>query len=47
MILTDEPGFYKEGSYGIRIENILKIEKCEKYTGFLKFKCLTLVPYCA
>ena len=26
MIITNEPGFYKEGYYGIRIENILHVK---------------------
>lgn len=25
MIITNEPGFYKEGKFGIRIENILEV----------------------
>jgi Xaa-Pro aminopeptidase len=45
MIITNEPGYYKEGSYGIRIENILTVDKA-KQLGYLKFRSLTLVPYC-
>jgi len=26
MVVTDEPGYYKEGQYGIRIENELIVE---------------------
>ena len=26
MVVTDEPGFYKDGEYGIRIENELIVE---------------------
>eukprot|EP00347_Sterkiella_histriomuscorum_P004031 403362008 len=44
MIITNEPGFYKEGQFGIRIENITQVEKYNDQ--FLKFKALTLVPYC-
>ena len=46
MLLSDEPGIYKEGKYGIRIENILLVkEKCETADGkFLCFECLTYVP---
>jgi Xaa-Pro aminopeptidase len=46
MLVSDEPGIYKEGKYGIRIENILLVrEKCETPDGrFLYFECLTYVP---
>ncbi len=30
MILSNEPGFYKEGEYGIRIENILIVQEESK-----------------
>lgn len=44
MILSDEPGIYREGKYGIRTENLLLIEKSRKteFGQFLKFKTLTL-----
>ena len=41
MILSNEPGYYKKGHYGIRIENLLFIKK-EKKT--LRFENLTLAP---
>ena len=46
MLLSDEPGVYKEGKYGIRLENILLVkEKCKTEDGtFLNFECLTYVP---
>lgn len=43
MILSNEPGYYKPGEYGIRIENLMYVE--EKKAGFLGFKQLTCVPY--
>lgn len=43
MILSNEPGYYPEGKYGIRIENL--VEVVEKDNGFYGFKNLTLVPY--
>ena len=46
MIITDEPGYYKENVYGIRIENIMLVKKHNKYEGHLEFEPLTLVPYC-
>ncbi len=42
MILSNEPGFYKEGEYGIRIENLMHV--VGKSKGYLCFKILTLVP---
>ena len=42
MILSNEPGYYKNGEYGIRIENLMYVEKY--LDGFLKFKQLTCVP---
>jgi Xaa-Pro aminopeptidase len=30
MIISNEPGFYKEGEYGIRIENLVLVEKSQK-----------------
>ncbi len=43
MILSNEPGFYKEGEYGIRIENLMLVEAAEE-KNFLKFRTLTLAP---
>lgn len=44
MIFSNEPGFYKEGEYGIRIENLIFTK--EDQNGFLAFENLTYVPYC-
>lgn len=48
MILSDEPGYYLTGAYGIRIENLLAVEStpAEPAPGrpFLGFEVLTLVP---
>jgi len=41
MILSNEPGHYKKGHYGIRIENLLFIKKDKKN---LRFENLTLAP---
>ena len=41
MILSNEPGFYEEGKFGIRIENLLYIKKENRK---LMFKNLTLAP---
>jgi Xaa-Pro aminopeptidase len=45
MIVSNEPGFYKFGCYGIRLENLMQI--CKDTNEFLRFKMLTLVPFCA
>ena len=46
MIVSDEPGFYQEGAFGIRIENLLVVQKCQRpgLTHMLCFCPLTLVP---
>jgi len=46
MIVTNEPGIYLEGQYGIRIENeLLCVEGNEnEYGQFLHFDVLTYVP---
>ncbi|MGL9757710.1 MAG: M24 family metallopeptidase [Wolbachia sp.] len=43
MILSNEPGYYIPGEYGIRIENLMYVDKHEN--GFLGFKQLTSIPY--
>ncbi|MGL9688493.1 MAG: M24 family metallopeptidase [Wolbachia sp.] len=43
MILSNEPGYYIPGKYGIRIENLMCVERQEN--GFLDFKQLTSIPY--
>jgi Xaa-Pro aminopeptidase len=49
MILSNEPGFYLPGAYGIRIENLLLTRAAESLPGqakpFLDFETLTLAPY--
>lgn len=46
MVTTDEPGLYREGEYGIRIENELLCRKGEKneFGQFMYFEDLTYVP---
>jgi len=46
MCVTDEPGVYRAGKYGIRIENLLVVrEDIETEDGqFLSFENLTFVP---
>ncbi|WP_173088011.1 aminopeptidase P family protein [Devosia sp. 1635] len=44
MVLSNEPGYYKSGEYGIRIENLLAVRDSAVAPGFLEFETLTLVP---
>jgi len=47
MILSNEPGYYKQGHFGIRIENLVLVEprEIEGAEGeFFGFECLTFVP---
>ena len=41
MILSNEPGYYKKGKFGIRIENLIYVNKIRNK---LTFKNLTLAP---
>jgi Xaa-Pro aminopeptidase len=48
MILSNEPGFYLPGAYGIRLENLVLVQKAgfpEANKTFLRFETLTLVPF--
>ena len=46
MITSIEPGVYKSGEYGIRLENIVVVEKDveTEFGQFFKFEVLSLVP---
>ena len=48
MILSDEPGYYEPGAYGIRLENLLLVQPAEGLGArrpFLRFETLTLAPF--
>ena len=48
MILSNEPGYYKAGAYGIRIENLVVVEPRDIVGGereMLGFETITLAPY--
>ena len=47
MITSDEPGYYVEGAYGIRHENLLVCKKAEEnaFGQFMCFEHLTMVPF--
>jgi Xaa-Pro aminopeptidase len=48
MILSNEPGFYLKGKYGIRIENLLIVKAAASVKGgtqrMQSFECITFVP---
>ncbi len=47
MVVSNEPGFYKTGAYGIRIENLVAVRADGKGAGgrkMLAFETLTLAP---
>ncbi|WP_010297451.1 aminopeptidase P family protein [Candidatus Odyssella thessalonicensis] len=46
MILSNEPGYYKENAYGIRIENLVTVKRIEGHfeRPMLGFETLTLAP---
>ena len=46
MIITNEPGIYKEGKHGIRTENIMLVVEDEKteFGQFMKFEAITYCP---
>ena len=43
MITSNEPGYYKEGEYGIRVENLM-VTIPSDHDGFLEFETVTLYP---
>ena len=47
MILSNEPGYYLPGAYGIRLENLLLVQPAEVSASkpFLRFETLTLAPF--
>ena len=47
MVTSNEPGFYLEGRFGVRCENLILCVKDEKnsYGQFMHFENLTLVPW--
>lgn len=47
MLITNEPGMYREGKHGIRIENIIHVtpQKKSEFGTFLAFETMTLFPF--
>ena len=49
MIVSNEPGYYREGRYGIRLENLVVVEEASAIKGgetaMLGFETITLCPF--
>lgn len=50
MTVTDEPGYYEDGNFGIRLENVLIIKEADTNfnfggKGYLAFEHITWAPY--
>lgn len=47
VYVSDEPGFYAEGKFGVRLENMVLVKKAftNEFRKFMKFKTMTLVPF--
>ncbi len=43
MVLSNEPGYYKEDCYGIRCENLMAIN--QRQDGMLEFEIITFAPF--
>ena len=46
MVLSNEPGLYRDGEYGIRIENLMIVQPAmsTQFGDFLKFEIVTVSP---
>jgi len=47
---SNEPGYYEEGEFGIRLENVIRVKNASldhnfQNIGFIGFEDMTLVPY--
>jgi len=48
MIMSDEPGYYLPGAYGIRLENLIVVQRADlpgALKPFYRFETLTLAPF--
>ncbi len=48
IILSNEPGYYAPGHFGVRLENLLLVQPAEfpdAIKPFLRFETLTLAPF--
>jgi Xaa-Pro aminopeptidase len=46
MIVSNEPGLYRTGQWGIRVENLMAVQEAEEtdFGAFLRFETLSLCP---
>ncbi|MGL4833735.1 MAG: aminopeptidase family protein P, partial [Shewanella sp.] len=48
MVLSNEPGYYRAGEFGIRLENLVVVQPCQALQGaereIYEFDALTLIP---
>lgn len=48
MIVSNEPGYYRDGEFGMRCENLVVVRECESIAGetsMLEFETITLAPF--
>lgn len=48
-LISNEPGYYEDGEYGIRIENVMYVKDSGLFSNgkrFLEFETVTRVPFC-
>lgn len=46
MCLSDEPGYYEDGNFGIRIENVDVVIKHPTLPNMITWYNMTMAPYC-
>ena len=46
MVVSDEPGYYQSGEFGIRIENAIMVKTHPEMADHFHFENLTIAPYC-
>ncbi|HEY8963489.1 MAG TPA: aminopeptidase P family protein [Alphaproteobacteria bacterium] len=44
ILMSNEPGYYREGAFGIRLENLCLVVSADK-PGFLRLDTVTLAPF--
>ena len=45
MLLSNEPGYYREGAFGFRIENLMLVQADKENPNWLHFEPVSLFPY--